>query len=147
MSVLEERVTGMGTRNETCQARKQREEKNSSGEIWLKGLQRQIERRVSSAFRVPQSEIRAKTRRRARTAFARQVAMYLAHVGCGLTYSEVGRLFGRDRTTASYACRLIEDRRDDPDFDASLDLLEEEVRQWTNSRMIRSNTTRNRFGV
>ena len=73
--------------------------------------------------------------------------MYLAHVGCGLTYSEVGRLFGRDRTTASYACRLIEDRRDDPDFDASLDLLEEEVRQWTNSRMIRSNTARNRFGV
>ena len=31
-------------------------------------------------------------------AFARQVAMYLAHVESGLNYTEVGRLFARDRT-------------------------------------------------
>jgi chromosomal replication initiation ATPase DnaA len=50
--------------------------------------------------------------------------MYLAHVSFGLNYAEVGRAFGRDRTTAAYACRLIEERRDDPAVDAVLGSLE-----------------------
>jgi hypothetical protein len=50
--------------------------------------------------------------------------MYLAHVTFGLNYAEVGRAFGRDRTTAAYACRLIEERRDDPAVDAVLGSLE-----------------------
>jgi hypothetical protein len=50
--------------------------------------------------------------------------MYLAHVAFGLSYSEVGRAFGRDRTTAAHACRLIEDRRDEPPVDALLGALE-----------------------
>ncbi|PLX40314.1 MAG: chromosomal replication initiator DnaA [Hyphomicrobiales bacterium] len=99
-------------------------------------LQRHIEKSVSHAFRVPETELRARTRRRAQTAFARQVAMYLAHVGCGLSYSEVGRLFGRDRTTAAHACKLIEDRRDDPDLDLSLDHLEQAVRRWASRRNV-----------
>ena len=57
-------------------------------------------------------------------ALARQVAMYLAHVGCGLSLTETGRLFERDRTTVAHACGVIEDRRDDPIFDRALDLLE-----------------------
>jgi chromosomal replication initiation ATPase DnaA len=50
--------------------------------------------------------------------------MYLAHVAFGLSLSEVGRAFGRDRTTAAHACRLIEERRDDPEVDAILSPLE-----------------------
>jgi chromosomal replication initiation ATPase DnaA len=50
--------------------------------------------------------------------------MYLAHVSFGLSYSEIGRAFGRDRTTAAHACQLIEDRRDDPAVDAVLGALE-----------------------
>jgi hypothetical protein len=50
--------------------------------------------------------------------------MYLAHIGGGLNLSEVGRLFGRDRTTVAHACSLIEDARDDERFDRMLDLLE-----------------------
>lgn len=61
-------------------------------------------------------------------AFARQVAMYLGHVGCGLTYTEAGRLYGRDRTTAAHACTVIEDHRDDPIFDRVIELLERCVR-------------------
>jgi hypothetical protein len=30
---------------------------------------------------------------------------------------EVGRGFGRDRKTVQHACHVIEDMRDDPDFD------------------------------
>jgi Bacterial dnaA protein helix-turn-helix len=79
---------------------------------------------VAATFAVRIGEIKARTRRHARAAFARQAAMYLAHVGLGLTYSEVGRLFGRDRTTAAYACQRVEDRRDDPLTDAVLGSLE-----------------------
>ena len=58
-------------------------------------------------------------------AFARQIAMYLAHVGFGLSMAEVGRAFGRDRTTVVHACHLIEDRRDEGRFDQVLDHLEQ----------------------
>ena len=58
-------------------------------------------------------------------AFARQIAMYLAHVGFGLSMAEVGKAFGRDRTTVVHACHLIEDRRDDVRFDQLLDHLEQ----------------------
>jgi chromosomal replication initiation ATPase DnaA len=51
--------------------------------------------------------------------------MYLAHVALGWSYSEIGRAFGRDRTTAAYACRQVEERREDPAFDAALRALEE----------------------
>jgi hypothetical protein len=50
--------------------------------------------------------------------------MYLAHVGCGLTLTEVARLFRRNRKTVAHACILIEDRRAEAPFDRSLDLLE-----------------------
>ena len=65
-------------------------------------------------------------RRPARAAaFDRQIAMYLAHVGFGLSMAEVGKAFGRDRTTVVHACHLIEDRRDDCRFDVMLDHLEQ----------------------
>lgn len=86
-----------------------------------------IESVVAAVFEVGAEELRAPTRGSARAAFARQVAMYLAHVGCGVSLTEVGRLFERDRTTVAHACGLIEDKRDDPDFDYRLDLLERAV--------------------
>jgi chromosomal replication initiation ATPase DnaA len=57
-------------------------------------------------------------------AFARQVGMYLAHVAAGLPMSEVGRLFSRNRTTVAHACAIVEDCRDDPQFDRALAILE-----------------------
>jgi len=79
---------------------------------------------TAAAFAVPVGELAASSRRSSYIAFARQSAMYLAHVSFGLSYSEVGRGFGRDRTTAAHACQLIEDRRDDPAVDAVLGSLE-----------------------
>jgi hypothetical protein len=49
--------------------------------------------------------------------------MYLAHVSCGMTLTDVGAMFGRDRTTVAYGCLKVEYRRDDPVFDRALDLL------------------------
>src|SRR5882762_7675836 len=84
---------------------------------------------VAVAFTVPLGELRASTRRRASVALARQSAMYLAHVALGLSFSEVGRAFGRDRTTAAHACRRIEDRRADRELDRMLAELEHALRR------------------
>ena len=48
----------------------------------------------------------------------------LAHVAKGISLTAIGMAFGRDRTTVSYACSLIEDLRDDAQFDAELERLE-----------------------
>ncbi len=53
--------------------------------------------------------------------------MYLLHVGMGRSMSEVGKFFGRDRTTVSYACNKVEDRRDEVGFDDFVLSLEEEI--------------------
>ena len=64
------------------------------------------------------------SRCRADAARARQLAMYLSHVILGCSLTEVGNAFGRDRTTVSYACGVIEDLRDDRLFDEEVALLE-----------------------
>lgn len=87
-------------------------------------IRRAIEPAVAAVFEVEIAELRAATRRSARAAFARQVAMYLAHVVCGLTLTEVGSLFARDRTTVAHACGVVEDRRDEPELDTRLAHLE-----------------------
>jgi len=83
---------------------------------------------VAYAFSVPLNELCAPNRGDAYTAFVRHVAMYLTHITYGLTLDEVGLGFGRDRSTASYACHRIEDLRDDPRLDRRLSLLEEMLR-------------------
>lgn len=79
---------------------------------------------VVRRFGVKRRDLLAATRRDARTALARQTAIYLAHTVLGLTLTAAGRRFRRDRTTAAHACRLIESRRDAAAFDAMLAALE-----------------------
>jgi hypothetical protein len=88
------------------------------------GLGSLLVQTVAGAFDVEMDLMRVPTRGRARVALARQVAMYLAHVGCGLSLTEAGELFERDRTTVAYACHIVEARREDPAFDHAIDLLE-----------------------
>ena len=40
-----------------------------------------------------------------------------------MTLTEVGGMFGRDRTTVAHGCLKVEIRRDDPMFDRALDVL------------------------
>lgn len=79
---------------------------------------------VAQVFGVDAAAIDAETRGRAEVALARQVAMYLAHVACGMSLTDVGRMFSRDRTTVAHACAVIEDKRDDKVFDRAIELLE-----------------------
>lgn len=93
------------------------------------GAQSRLFEAVEAAFDIAQTDLRASTRGRYEVAFARQTGMYLARVALGMTLSAAGDLFGRDRTTASHACRIVEDERDDPGFDALLHAMERFVLQ------------------
>ena len=85
---------------------------------------RLVEVVAAAAAAVPCQRLRQRQRGRRPAAEARQVAMYLAHVVFGLSYTRVGICFGRDRTTVRHACALVEDRRDDPARDMALSALE-----------------------
>jgi hypothetical protein len=88
-------------------------------------LRRTLIDMLALVFSVERRRFLQPTRGDKHAARARQLAMYLAHVAGGLNLSEVGRLFGRDRTTVAHACALIEDARDDAAFDRLADRLEQ----------------------
>jgi hypothetical protein len=79
---------------------------------------------VARDFALDTAALYAATRGAPRTAFARQVAMYLAHTGFQLSHSRLSRIFGRDRTTVAHACRVVEEGRDDIWLDCRLEALE-----------------------
>ncbi|MGE0628232.1 MAG: helix-turn-helix domain-containing protein [Hyphomicrobiaceae bacterium] len=83
---------------------------------------------MAGVFEVDAALLRQPTRGQANIARARQVAMYIAHVACGLTLTDVGRLFDRDRTTVAYACAIVERLREETWFDDAVELLELVVR-------------------
>lgn len=63
----------------------------------------------------------AGTRGAPNVAFARQLAMYMAHAGFGMTAMQVALSFDRDRSTLMHTAKKIEDLRDDTEFDLLLD--------------------------
>lgn len=73
---------------------------------------------------VPPDVILNGSRGSAEVSFARHVAMYLCHVGFELSLTRVATAFGRDRSTVAHSCHLVEDRRDEPRFDALVASLE-----------------------
>jgi hypothetical protein len=79
---------------------------------------------VARDFGLEMAALFAPTRGAPRTAFARQVAMYLAHIGFELSFETISRVFDRDRTTVSHACHVVEDGRDDIWLDCRLEALE-----------------------
>lgn len=81
----------------------------------------------AALFDVPGKEIRSRGRESRTAAHTRHIAMYVAHVVLGLSMREVGLGFGRDRTSVVYACHLIEDMRDDIEFDRLVTMAERVV--------------------
>ena len=79
---------------------------------------------AAALFNVSGKELRRLGRTAQQVARVRQLAMYVAHVTLGLSMAEIGKGFGRDRTTVLHACHLIEDMRDDGDFDRIVAMTE-----------------------
>jgi len=78
----------------------------------------------AALFNVPGRELRQTGRTSNGVARVRQIAMYVTHVTLGISMQEVGRGFIRDRTTVRHACHLVEDMRDDEEFDRMVALTE-----------------------
>ncbi|HLJ53299.1 MAG TPA: helix-turn-helix domain-containing protein [Rhizomicrobium sp.] len=79
---------------------------------------------VAQAYGIALDEIRATSRRNSEAAFARQIAMYLAHVVFSLSIGDVAKAFARDRSTVCHAIQRVEALREDPDLDSTLGWLE-----------------------
>lgn len=79
---------------------------------------------AAAALGATRSEVYGRARSY-RAVLARQVAMYLLHVACGLSLGRVSAAFGRDRTTVAYAVRTLEQRRDESAFDRWIEALED----------------------
>jgi hypothetical protein len=92
---------------------------------------------AAALFSVPSKELRKPGRTAVPVSRVRQIAMYVAHVVLRLTMGEVGAGFGRDRTTVLHACQVIEDMRDNPEFDRAVLMIER----------IASAAFRNRLGL
>ena len=82
---------------------------------------------MAEKFDIRMADMTSK-RRPENIAFPRQIAMYLSHVGLGLSLARIATALGRDRSTVAYGCHRIEDFRDDPDIDDWLDDLELRLR-------------------
>lgn len=82
---------------------------------------------VAHLYQVRPGELTSTRREAAPAPEARHVAMYLGHVVLGLSFRELGGYFGRDRSTVAHACRSIEHRRDNREFDDMIRRLEEAV--------------------
>lgn len=75
-------------------------------------------------FGVSGAELRSPFRCRREVARIRQIGMYVAHTVFGMAMREVATGFARDRTTVMHACHLVEDMRDDTEFDAIVSTFE-----------------------
>src|SRR5262249_15027042 len=95
-------------RNSDCIQSKLQSQRANPAHLPEQIVREMLEQTVSRVFMVPSTDLWSCTRGRPRAAFARQVAMYLAHVAWGLSLTEVGYVFARDRTTVAHACGLIE---------------------------------------
>lgn len=79
---------------------------------------------VSVVENISVKEILKTTRGKADSCLIRQKAMYLLHTVFSCPYHRVAEFFGRDRTTVSHACRIVEDLRDNEKFDVRLNVIE-----------------------
>jgi len=80
---------------------------------------------VTLEFGTPYMDVKSKTRGSNEICFARQLSMYLMNVIYGISLSRIGRAFNRDRSTASHACHVMEDYREDPQLDHKISRLEQ----------------------
>lgn len=90
---------------------------------------------TAALFNVSSKDIRRPGRSSLGVSRVRQVAMYVTHVVLKLSMSEIGKAFGRDRTTVLHACHLIEDLRDDEDFDRIIIMTERVAAAAFNNRI------------
>jgi Bacterial dnaA protein helix-turn-helix len=79
---------------------------------------------LAVCFSVPSRDLRSRDRIHASICRVRQIGMYVTHVSLCLNMTEVAKGFGRDRSTVVHSCHLIEDMRDEIEFDRIVGVVE-----------------------
>lgn len=92
---------------------------------------------AAALFNVSGRELRRSGRSQSEVVRVRQIAMYVAHVSLGISMRDVGRGFGRDRTTVAYACHMVEDLRDDDEYDRLVAMTEKVALAAFRDRILR----------
>lgn len=92
---------------------------------------------MAALFSISGRQLRSPKRHGRSVARIRQIGMYIAHTLLGLRMVEVAAGFGRDKSTVMYACHLVEDLRDDLDFDRIVARAEQVVRVAFNLQSVR----------
>lgn len=94
------------------------------------GKEQIVLRLVARSFNLKPEDLRKETKER-RVINARQVAMYMCKKLLGMSYAEIGRLFGRaDHTSALYSIRRVEEKKNsDRRYAFMLETLEKNIRK------------------
>lgn len=109
-----------------------RDRRSVSATLFLAQRTSRPERRICQAVRLMTAEflfacsdrISVRRERRRAACHVRQIAMYVCHVALQMKMTTIGEGFGRDRSTVAHACAVVEDRRDDRDFDEFVAAIE-----------------------
>jgi len=83
----------------------------------IRSVCRIVRQMVSELIMLLGDRIVLRRDRRRHACHVRQIAMYVCHVALRISMSDIGAALGRDRSTVSHACHVVEDRRDDAAFD------------------------------
>ncbi|HVP85978.1 MAG TPA: helix-turn-helix domain-containing protein [Rhizomicrobium sp.] len=89
--------------------------------IWL------AESVAAGVYGVPMDEMRSRTRG-GEAEKARQLAAYLARVVFEVGFSHLAKVTGRSRAALWHACKCVEQRREEPQFDTAVESLEHQLR-------------------
>ncbi|MCR9120691.1 MAG: hypothetical protein NXH91_00275 [Phyllobacteriaceae bacterium] len=83
---------------------------------------------IAVLFCVSGRHLRSPQRHGRAIARVRQIGMYVAHTTLAIRMADVATGFGRDKSTVMYACHLVEDMRDDIEFNRIVSRVEQIVR-------------------
>ena len=86
-----------------------------------------VNQMVATAFELKAEQLLNIQNREARTYRARQISMYLMNTSLSLNFVEIADFYGKDRSTVSHACGVIEELRDIVKFDEQICEFEQTI--------------------
>lgn len=87
-----------------------------------------VNQMIAAAFQLKAERLLKSDRGAVRVNRPRQISMYLMNTALSLKFTEIAEFYNKDRTTVSHACRVIEELRDDPEFDERIGEFEKTIR-------------------
>ena len=87
-----------------------------------------VNQMIAAAFEISGERLLHNDRGVVRINRPRQISMYLMNTALSLKFTEIAEFYDKDRTTVSHACKVIEELRDDVEFDDRISEFENTIR-------------------